>query len=147
MKIFAMLAITAITLTACTHNPINTSMNSNSSKIDLYQSMPITEQSLNGKWQLENSSLTLAFNNGNVSVLNGCNNIMANYEIVNHQLKVGSPISTRMACEKPLMEIDNLATNLLKGDIKLEKFVESLPDNAYLKISANGKVYKLSKLK
>lgn len=124
-------------------------------ELGLYQPFPIIEQSLVGIWQLRdktligknNQPLTLEFNNTKVSVVNGCNNIMANYQIDDYRLTVSSPISTRMACEKNLMALDNLAVKLLKGEIILEKFVGSLPEHAYIKITANGKDYKFSKVK
>lgn len=149
MKKLILILITTLTLTACTTNPMNVNSSNapKSDMLDLYQSMPITEQNLIGKWQLENSPLILQFKHGTVSVLNGCNHLSADYQMINDKLTIGSPISTRMACEKSLMDIDSLAVKLLKGEIVLKKFMGSVPENIYLTINENGKSYKFSKVK
>lgn len=151
---FFILAV-AFALTACQSNQMSNMGSQNVSKLDLYQQLPMTEQNLLGTWQLQentmigsdNQPLTLQFNKGQVSVINGCNHITASYQINNNLLIIGSPISTRMACETPLMQLDNLAVNLFKGQIILEKFVDSLPENANMKILVNDKHYRLVKLK
>lgn len=160
MKIltFTVLSL-AVALTACQSDTMNnissTNASSQMSKLDLFQTLPMTEQDLSDTWQLKDSplkgsdgkSLSLKFENGSVFVLNGCNNMRANYEIKDNGLKAGSPISTRMMCEENLMQIDNLATKLLGGQIILEKFVDGLPESAYLKITLDGKEYKFTRVK
>lgn len=139
-----------LALSACGGNMTNISTSTPSiskSDLGLYQAMPITKEHLQGNWQLENSPLVLTFEEGGVFVLNGCNNISANYQITDYRLAIGSPISTRMLCEGHLMDIDNLATQLLGGEIVLEKFVDALPESAYMKIKANGQEYRLNKIK
>lgn len=140
----------ALMLSACGGNMTNINTSTPAiSKADLglYETVLIDEKLLSGNWQLENSPLVLAFEEGGVFVLNGCNNISANYQISDYRLTIGSPISTRMMCEENLMQIDNLATQLLKGEIVLEKFVDGLPENAHMKIKANGQEYLLKKIK
>lgn len=137
-----------------------TNASKNVSTLDLHQTYPMTEEYLLGTWQLKDSSLkgsdhkplTLKFaslqnNSGEVLVLNGCNNLRANYQITDYRLNVGSPISTRMMCEEHLMQIDHLASKLLTGKIVLEKFVDGLPEHAYLKITLDGKEYKFTRVK
>ena len=125
-----------VLLTACQsgqpQNTHSTNTSSQVSKLDLFQEFPMTEHYLSGAWQLKDSPLkgddgkplTLKFEHGSAFVVNGCNNMRASYEIKEHRLKVGSPISTRMMCEENLMQIDNLASQLLTGQIVLEKFVD-----------------------
>ncbi|WLF84571.1 META domain-containing protein [Moraxella sp. ZY210820] len=148
-----------IVLTACKSDNIKNissiNMSSQVSKLDLFQTFPMSEKYLLGTWQLkdspfkdnENKPLTLKFEQGEVLVLNGCNNLRANYEIKDGRLTVASPISTRMMCEENLMQIDNLASKLLTGQIILEKFVDSLPEHSYLKITLDGKEYKFNRVK
>lgn len=161
MKVLPLLLLSGVlALTACADKGVNVSGSNISStpevsKLNLNESFPVSEQYLKGTWQLkdselkgsDNKPLTLNFNNGQVSVLNGCNNIRASYAIEHYQLKVGSPISTRMMCEPNLMQIDNLATKLLAGKVGLEKFVDGLPEHSYLKITVDGKDYKFSRVK
>lgn len=159
MKRMSLLILSGmLVLTACADKSPNVSSVSNTpnmSKLDLFQGFPMSEQYLKGTWQLkdselkgsDNNPLMLNFDNGQVSVLNGCNHIRANYVIENHQLTVGSPMSTRMACEPKLMQIDNLATKLLAGKVSLEKFVDGLPEHSYVKITADGKEYKFTRIK
>lgn len=150
----------AMTLTACqTNTQTNTAPQPSSISMTqpaqpTTQSTPMTHEHLTGSWQLMDNQvkgnkykpLILNFANNQVSVINGCNNLRANYHIHNGTIQIGSPISTRMMCEKPLMEIDNLATALFKGNIVLENDAHS-PSNPYLKITANDNDFILEKIK
>lgn len=157
MKILSLSAIAlSLILTACASNQVIVNSTSNVSKVNvnLSQVLPMNEQQLAGIWQLtnhtllgnDNQPLKLQFQQGKVSVLNGCNHINASYQIVNNHLTINSPISTRMACEETLMALDNLAVTLLKGKIVLEKVVDSSTQNISLKITTDGKNYHLRKV-
>lgn len=149
-----------ITVSGCQMQD-STNVSKNISTLDVYQTFPMSEEYLLGSWQLKDSPLKgndnqqplilkftrLQPNHGEVFVVNGCNHIRASYQIVDYRLNVGSPMATRMMCEEHLMQIDNLANNLLKGQMILEKFVDGLPEHVYLKITLDGKAYKFSRVK
>lgn len=160
MKILKFTALSlVVALTACQSDNLKniSSINASSqvSKLDLFQALPISEQYLADTWQLKDSPLkgsdgkplTFKIEKGEILVLNGCNNMRANYQIIDYRLKVGSSISTRMMCEENLMQIDHLASKLLGGQMILEKFVDGLPKHAYLKITLDGKEYKFTRVK
>ncbi|WP_066800540.1 META domain-containing protein [Moraxella oblonga] len=140
-------------MTACQPSITPHLNTTNTPQLNLYQPITITHENLTGSWQLmdndikgnKNKPLILKFENNQVSVINGCNNLRANYQIQNSILQIGSPISTRMMCENPLMDIDNLATQLLKGNIVLEK--QKGTQDVYMKISSNDNDFILNKIK
>lgn len=49
---------------------------------------------------------------GHLSISGGCNQINGNWELTGNQLSVSALSSTRMACEKHLMQLDKLAQQL-----------------------------------
>ena len=142
----------AMTLTACQTNttpqPSSISMTQSTT-----QATAMTHENLTGSWRLMDNDvkgtkrqpLILTFGQNEVLVVNGCNNLRANYQITNGTLQINSPISTRMMCEKPLMDIDVLATQLLKGHIMLVNDTSS--PRPYLKITANHNDFILEKIK
>lgn len=121
----------------------------------LYNTVAMKKENLIGKWRVMDSAimgdggkpLMLEFTEDKVLILNACNMIQANYQIENHQLKIGSAMSTRKACEEALMKADNQAIALLKGQVSLQRFVDALPDAVEMKIDANGQTYRLHKMK
>lgn len=137
-------------------NPVSTHTHQHGvSNMDKYQTLPMTQTALAGQWQLQDNdvkgnkykALVLEFDNNHVFVKNGCNNLRANYQITNQQLTIGSPISTRMMCEKPLMEIDNLAVDLLKGTAVLEGLTNASSEHTHLKITTvDGRIYTLKRV-
>lgn len=157
MKIISCVSISlALVLSACNTPTIDKTMNTtNTPEVDLYKPVAITEQLLTGAWQLQSDTLiggddkplTLHINHNTVSVANGCNNITAKYHIDDYRLTTDSAISTRMLCSKSLMTLDDLAVNLLKNPLVLEKNANNTTENAYLKATANGVTYKFIKIK
>lgn len=121
----------------------------------LYNTVAMKKENLIGKWRVIDSAivgeggkpLMLEFTEDKVLVLNACNQIQASYSIENQQLKIGSAMSTRMACEEALMKADNQAIALLKGRVSLQRFVDALPDAVEMKIDANGQTYRLHQVK
>lgn len=155
LKLTTLILILALTACQANTQKIGTNMNSKLSTQETYQKLAINEILLSGTWQLQdnelkgsdNKPLTLNFNQGQVSVLNGCNHLSANYQITDNRLTIASPMSTRMMCEPNLMQIDDLATQLFGGNIRLEKGVDNLAENTYLKIMTNDKTYQFIKVK
>lgn len=143
-------------LAACqnpmTHNtPTQTSHNTAASNEQL------TATQLSDEWILvdhaargnDNQPLRFKFDNGQVSLLNGCNNIWAPYQIEGKHLQVGTVMSTRMACEDKLMAVDALASQLLRGQIRVEHIrIEHVNDSlpaarTAIYIDTNGQTHRL----
>lgn len=157
MKIIHVGVLAMLFLTACQSNDIQKSSDIQQIQVhtqDLredYQVLPMTAQALSGVWQLQDSSLVgsdnqalkLHFDDGVVSVVNGCNNIKAGYR-VSSQLSIDRPMSTRMMCDETLMALDNLASGLLGGQVTL---YESLSlGQVFLGIQVGNKTYRLTKV-
>lgn len=145
------LALTLL-LAAC-QNPMthNTPTQTSTSTVATSEHLPVTltAAQLSDEWVVvdhaargnDNQPLRFKFDNGQVSLLNGCNNIWAPYQIEGHGLQIGAVMSTRMACEDKLMAVDALASQLLRGQIRVERLNNGLPAAIY--IDANGQTHRL----
>lgn len=157
MKIVSYISLPLVlTLSACNTLTIDKTVNTtNTPEVDLYEPVAITEQLLMGTWQLQSDvliggddkPLTVHFNHDTISVVNGCNNITANYHINGHRLTAEPAISTRMLCGKSLMMLDDLTVNLLKNPWMLEKNANDVTANIRLKATTNGMTYKFVKIR
>lgn len=75
--------------------------------------------------------LTLNFfkNNGTqrVSFMNTCNNMGADYSIVNGNVQLGNVLSTMMACPEPQASFDTATMATVQGKYSLNKNANSVP--------------------
>lgn len=130
-KITIAMATIAMLMTACTTNlsiePVKTPTASNGSQNtttqNTQQNISVSDTLLTGKWQQFNTAMrgddnkppVLQFENGNIRLTNGCNNLWTDYRVANGQLIVSDSVrSTRMACDEKLMQIDSHIGSLLQ---------------------------------
>ena len=74
-------------------------------------------EDLDGRGVLDRPSLTVAFADGRVSASGGCNRLSGTYEQSSARIRIGSLVSTRMACSPALMEQERrLAASLQAVD-------------------------------
>ena len=74
-------------------------------------------EDLDGRGVLDRPSLTVAFADGRVSASGGCNRLSGTYEQSGARIRIGSLVSTRMACSPALMEQERrLAASLQAVD-------------------------------
>lgn len=75
--------------------------------------------------------LTLSFfeNNGNqrVSFMNTCNNMGADYSIVDNDVQLGNVLSTMMACPEPQASFDTATIATVQGKYSLNKNANNVP--------------------
>ncbi len=75
--------------------------------------------------------LTLNFfeNNGNqrVSFMNTCNNMGADYSIVDNDVQLGNVLSTMMACPEPQVSFDTATIATVQGKYSLNKNANNVP--------------------
>lgn len=75
--------------------------------------------------------LTLNFmtENGNniVSFMNTCNNMAAQYSVVNGEVKIGPVRSTRMACPAPQASFDAATLATVNGKYSMSKNAKNMP--------------------
>lgn len=80
---------------------------------------------------MPNKPLTLNFfrDNGNkrVSFMNTCNNMGANYSIVNNNVQLGNVLSTMMACPEPQASFDTATMATVQGKYSLTKNANNVP--------------------
>lgn len=156
-KITMTMATIAMLMTACTTNlsiePVktptasNSLQNSTAQTISTQKSISVSDTLLTGKWQQFNTAMrgddnkppVLQFENGNIRLTNGCNNLWTDYRVANGQLIVSDSVrSTRMACDENLMQIDNHISSLLsKGQFSL---IER-NDKLILQIAKDNAIY------
>ncbi|MDO5506436.1 MAG: META and DUF4377 domain-containing protein [Pseudoxanthomonas suwonensis] len=63
--------------------------------------------------------LALRFEDRRIAVLNGCNQIGGDVDVGEDALIVGAMMSTKMACEPALMEVDRIVGELLQGQMAM----------------------------
>lgn len=149
------MATIAMLMTACTTNlsiePVKTATASNSSQNtttqNTQQNISVSDTLLTGKWQEwntawrgdDNKPPVLQFENGNIRLTNGCNNLWTDYRVANGQLIVSDSVrSTRMACDENLMQIDNHISLLLRqGKFSLVQ----MQDKLLLQIEKDNAIY------
>lgn len=75
--------------------------------------------------------LTLSFfkNDGTdrVTFMNTCNNMGAEYKVVNSNVEYGNMISTLMACPEPQASFDTAAMATVQGKYSINKNADNLP--------------------
>lgn len=80
---------------------------------------------------MPNKPLTLNFftDNGNqrVSFMNTCNNMGANYSIVNNNVQLGNVLSTMMACPEPQASFDTATMATVQGKYSLTNNANNVP--------------------
>lgn len=80
---------------------------------------------------IPNKPLTLNFftDNGNqrVSFMNTCNNMGANYSIVNNNVQLGNVLSTMMACPEPQASFDTATMATVQGKYSLTNNANNVP--------------------
>ena len=87
--------------------------------------LPAASDSMDGtSWELyaiskhrpiEDSNITIAFEDGQVSGSSGCNSYGGEYQISGKNIEFGMLISTLMACDEPIMEQESSFMQML-GD-------------------------------
>lgn len=115
----ALLALTGLTVAACGSDDSDTSSRSGDG------GATPTEQDLSGKRFVstevtggeivEDSEITMSFDDGSVSVNAGCNTMNGGFEIADGTLVTAQFASTMMACDEPLMEQDGWLSDFLSA--------------------------------
>lgn len=133
MKAIHLMTIGTITMlaTACTTslniepvmNAQHTQTAQNTQNSQSTKTVSVSQTLLTGKWQEWNTAWrgddgkppVLQFENGNIRLTNGCNNLWTDYRVADGQLVVSDAVrSTRMACDENLMQIDSHISSLLR---------------------------------
>jgi heat shock protein HslJ len=71
--------------------------------------------SVDGRELVAASELTLAFEDGRISAMAGCNTMNGSYTIDDGALEVGALAQTAMACEDALMDQDQWLASFLES--------------------------------
>lgn len=78
------------------------------------------------------TAITLAFADGRVSASGACNRMSGGYRIQGDALRIGPMVSTRMACDAPLMEAEAALSALLSVPLA-HAIQESMPPRLQLR--------------
>lgn len=119
---FMSMTVCATLMTACVSHSGNESILTSNPKHNSPIALIVNDEMLSGRWQElnstwhnENKPPILQFKNGNIYLMNGCNNLWTDYRVQDGQLVVSPNVrSTRMACDDKLMQVDSHISSLLR---------------------------------
>ena len=115
MMMAATLAVGTLTAAGCQTTP----------SVTAPVTQPITVDALQAyNWQLVDAKRT---NGDKVSFINTCNNMGANYSVVNGNVVLGNVLSTMMACPEPQASFDTATLATVQGKYSINKNANNTP--------------------
>jgi heat shock protein HslJ len=100
-------------------------------------------QSINALFVRSDKPVSLEFKNNRIGVLNTCNRMGGSFKLKNNMLMVSNLVSTMMACDAPLNQLDSLMGKLIEGNstVKINS-VEAQPRLTLISASGDTLVFK-----